>query len=63
MVLVVNVASQSRLTPTEDPYVLWNVEKFFVAGDGRMAGRCAPDVPPDHPALRAAVDAALAGAP
>ena len=48
------------LTPTEDPDVLWNFEKFLVARDGTVVGRFAPAVAPDDPAILAAVDAELA---
>jgi glutathione peroxidase len=48
------------MTPTEDPDVLWNFEKFLVGKDGRVVARFAPTVTPDDPALVAAVDAELA---
>ena len=48
------------MTPTEDPDVLWNFEKFLVARDGRVVARFAPTVTPDDPTLVAAVDAELA---
>jgi glutathione peroxidase len=48
------------ITPTEDPDVLWNFEKFLVGKDGRVAARFAPSVTPDDPALVAAIDAELA---
>jgi glutathione peroxidase len=47
------------MTPTEDPDVLWNFEKFLIARDGRVVGRFAPAVAPDDPALVAAVEEAL----
>jgi glutathione peroxidase len=47
------------MTPTEDPDVLWNFEKFLVARDGRVVARFAPTVTPDDPALVAAVDEEL----
>jgi glutathione peroxidase len=47
------------LTPTEDPDVLWNFEKFVVGKDGNAVGRFAPTVTPDDPALVAAIDAEL----
>jgi glutathione peroxidase len=47
------------MTPTEDPDVLWNFEKFLVAKDGRVVARFAPTVAPDDPALVSAVDAEL----
>ena len=40
--------------------ILWNFEKFVIARDGAVAARFAPDVTPDDPALRAAIEAELA---
>lgn len=48
------------MTPTEDPDVLWNFEKFLIARDGHVAGRFAPNVTPDDPTLVAAIEAELA---
>ncbi len=48
------------MTPTQDPEVLWNFEKFLIARDGTVAARFAPGVTPDDPALLAAVEAELA---
>lgn len=48
------------MTPTEDPDVLWNFEKFLIGKDGSVVARFAPTVTPDDPALVAAVDAELA---
>lgn len=48
------------MTPTEDPDVLWNFEKFLVARDGRVVARFAPAVAPDDPSVVAAIDAELA---
>ena len=39
------------MTPTEDPDVLWNFEKFLIARDGEVVGRFAPSVTPDDPEL------------
>lgn len=50
------------MTPTEDPEVLWNFEKFLVGRDGRVIGRFAPGVAPDDPVLIDAIEAALAAA-
>lgn len=47
------------LTPTEDPDVLWNFEKFLIGQDGEVAGRFSPGMAPDDPHLAAAVDGAL----
>ena len=48
------------MTPTEDPEVLWNFEKFLIARDGTVAARFAPGVTPDDPVLVAAIEAELA---
>ena len=48
------------MTPTQDPEVLWNFEKFLVGRDGKVAGRFAPGVEPKDPALVAAIEAELA---
>ncbi len=48
------------MTPTEDPEVLWNFEKFLIGRDGKVAARFAPGVTPDDPALLAAIEAELA---
>jgi glutathione peroxidase len=50
------------MTPTEDPEVLWNFEKFLIGRDGNVIGRFAPTVAPDDPALIAAIEAALGAA-
>jgi glutathione peroxidase len=50
------------MTPTEDPDVVWNFEKFVIGRDGQVAARFAPAVTPDAPELRAAIDAELAKA-
>lgn len=41
------------------PGILWNFEKFLIGRDGKIAGRFAPSLTPDDPALVAAVEAAL----
>jgi glutathione peroxidase len=48
------------MTPSEDPDVVWNFEKFLIARDGTVAARFAPGVTPSDPALVAAIDAELA---
>jgi glutathione peroxidase len=40
--------------------IAWNFAKFVVGKDGRVKARFNPRVAPDDPALRAAIDAALA---
>jgi glutathione peroxidase len=47
------------LTPTEDPDVLWNFEKFLIGKDGSVTARFAPAVTPDDPALVTAIEDAL----
>jgi glutathione peroxidase len=39
--------------------VLWNFEKFLVGRDGKVVGRFNPDVAPDSPVLRDAVEREL----
>ena len=48
------------ITPTEDPDVVWNFEKFLIGKDGDVVGRFAPTVTPDDPTLVAAIEDALA---
>jgi glutathione peroxidase len=48
------------MTPTEDPEVLWNFEKFLIAKDGTVAERFAPGTEPSDPALVGAIEAELA---
>ena len=48
------------MTPTQDPEVLWNFEKFLIGRDGSVAGRFAPGVAPDDAALVSAIEAELA---
>jgi len=48
------------MTPTEDPEVLWNFEKFLIARDGTVVRRFAPTVTPEDPALVDAIQAELA---
>ncbi len=47
------------LTPTDDPDVLWNFEKFLIGKDGSVVGRFGPAVAPDDPALVGAIEAEL----
>lgn len=48
------------MTPTEDPEVLWNFEKFLIGKDGKVAARFSPAVTPDDPELVGAIEAELA---
>jgi len=48
------------MTPTQDPEVLWNFEKFLIGRDGTVAARFAPGVTPDDPEFVAAIEAELA---
>lgn len=54
--------AQHGIQANPAPGVLWNFEKFLVGRDGRVAGRFAPSVTPDDPALLKAIDAELAKA-
>jgi glutathione peroxidase len=51
---------QHGLTPTEQPEVLWNFEKFLLGRDGQVVARFAPDVAPDDPVMRSAIERELA---
>jgi glutathione peroxidase len=44
------------VTPTSEPEVLWNFEKFLVGRDGRVVKRFAPDITPEDPSLREAIE-------
>jgi len=48
------------MTPTQDPEVLWNFEKFLIGRDGQVIARFDPTTAPDDAALTAAIAAALA---
>ena len=48
------------MTPTEDPEVLWNFEKFLIGKDGKVAARFSPAVAPDDAELLGAIEAELA---
>ena len=48
------------MTPSEDPDILWNFEKFLVSREGEVVARFAPTVAPDDPQLVAAIDEQLA---
>lgn len=48
------------MTPTQDPEVLWNFEKFLIGRDGSVVGRFAPGTTPDDPALVGAIEKELA---
>jgi len=48
------------MTPTEDPDVLWNFEKFLVSREGDVVARFAPSVTPDAPVLVKAIEEQLA---
>jgi glutathione peroxidase len=47
------------MTPTEDPDVLWNFEKFLVSREGNVVGRFAPATTPDDPTLVQAIEREL----
>jgi glutathione peroxidase len=46
-------------TPTEEPEVLWNFEKFLVSREGEVVGRFVPSTKPDDPQLIAAIEEQL----
>jgi glutathione peroxidase len=47
------------MTPTEEPEILWNFEKFLISRDGEVVGRFAPSTEPGDAALAAAIEAQL----
>ena len=47
------------MTPTEDPEVLWNFEKFLVSRDGEVVARFAPDVTPDDERITSVIEREL----
>ena len=48
------------ITPTQDPEVLWNFEKFLIGRDGSVAGRFAPGLEPKDAGIVSAIEAELA---
>jgi glutathione peroxidase len=48
------------MTPTADPEVLWNFEKFLVGRNGEVVARFAPTLAPDDAAIVSAIEAELA---
>jgi glutathione peroxidase len=48
------------VTPTTEPEVLWNFEKFLVGRDGKVVARFSPDIAPEDAVLRGAVEAEVA---
>ena len=48
------------MTPSEDPEVLWNFEKFLIGRDGSVVARFAPAIAPDDAVLVAAIESELA---
>jgi glutathione peroxidase len=52
--------TQQATQPDGPGDIGWNFAKFLVGRDGRVLARFSPRTPPDHPALRAAIQAALA---
>lgn len=53
------VLAQHGLLPKNASDVMWNFEKFLIGRDGKVLARFAPDVTPEAPALRAAIEKAL----
>jgi len=47
------------MTPTADPEVLWNFEKFIIGRDGAVAARFAPAVAPDDADLITVIETEL----
>ncbi len=47
-------------TVTDPPELLWNFEKFLLGRNGEVVARFAPNLKPDAPEIRAAIEAELA---
>jgi glutathione peroxidase len=47
------------MTPTEDPEILWNFEKFLLSRDGAVVARFSPDVTPDDERVTSAIEREL----
>jgi glutathione peroxidase len=47
------------MTPTEDPEVLWNFEKFVLSRDGAVVARFAPNVTPDDERVTSVIEREL----
>ena len=47
------------MTPTEDPEILWNFEKFLISRDGEVVARFAPNITPDDERITAAIERQL----
>lgn len=47
------------MTPTQEPEILWNFEKFLIGKDGSVVARFSPDTAPDDPRLIAAIEGEL----
>jgi glutathione peroxidase len=47
------------LTPTQDPEVLWNFEKFLIGRDGKVVGRFKSAVAPNADELIKAIKTEL----
>ena len=47
------------MTPTEDPEILWNFEKFLVSRDGEVVARFSPNITPDDERITAAIERQL----
>lgn len=48
------------ITPTPEPEVLWNFEKFLISRDGKVVARFAPDMTPDDAKIVNAIEGELA---
>jgi glutathione peroxidase len=47
------------MTPTEDPDVLWNFEKFLISRNGEVVARFAPNITPDDERVTSAIESQL----
>jgi glutathione peroxidase len=52
-------ANHNGAVTNPEPGILWNFEKFLVDKSGNVVARFSPEVPPDDPAIVAAIEAEL----
>jgi glutathione peroxidase len=53
------ILDEKGLSPKTETDVMWNFEKFLISRDGKVVGRFAPDITPDDPALKGAIEKEL----
>lgn len=51
--------AKNGAAPNPEPGILWNFEKFLIGRDGEVIERFSPEITPDDPAIKTAVESAL----